>query len=231
MFKAIFFDIDDTLLSFQGYVKESMRTGFPLFGIGNYNEEMFPVFQEVNGELWRELERRETTMAALLHKRWNVIFDALGLSGDGVAFEAYFQEALNTSAILIPGAKELLSSLHGKYLLCAASNGPEFQQKNRMRIGGLAPYIDLWFISGEIGHSKPNKDYFDTCLERLAAHAEEEIPPEEILMVGDSMTSDMGAAAFGIKTCLYRPGYQGEALTPQPDYVVNTLLQIKELLI
>ena len=40
--KAVFIDIDDTLLSFSGYVRQAMKDGFRLFGLKPYEEEMFP---------------------------------------------------------------------------------------------------------------------------------------------------------------------------------------------
>ena len=45
MIKVVFIDIDNTLLSFTDYVKESMREGFPSFGLKPYMEAMFPTFE------------------------------------------------------------------------------------------------------------------------------------------------------------------------------------------
>ena len=46
LIKVVLIDIDNTLLSFTGYVKEAMREGFSLFGLKPYTEAMFPVFKE-----------------------------------------------------------------------------------------------------------------------------------------------------------------------------------------
>ena len=51
--KVIFIDIDNTLLSFTGYVKDAMREGFNYFGLKPYTETMFPVFERINNSLWR----------------------------------------------------------------------------------------------------------------------------------------------------------------------------------
>ena len=48
MIRAVFFDIDNTLLDFDAYVKESMRTGFEKFGLPPFKEEMFAVFLREN---------------------------------------------------------------------------------------------------------------------------------------------------------------------------------------
>ena len=38
MLKVILFDVDNTILSFDEYVKESMKNGFEKFEIGTYKE-------------------------------------------------------------------------------------------------------------------------------------------------------------------------------------------------
>ena len=65
MLKAVLFDIDNTLLSFDEYVKESMRCGFEKFNIGTYQEEMFSVFKEINTGLWERIETGEISFAEL----------------------------------------------------------------------------------------------------------------------------------------------------------------------
>ena len=61
MIKAVLFDIDNTLLSFDEYVKESMKIGFEKFGLESYNDEMFAAFTQINSKLWRLLEKGELT--------------------------------------------------------------------------------------------------------------------------------------------------------------------------
>ena len=51
MIKALFIDIDDTILDFVGYVKETMKIGFGKFGLPEYEPWMYDVFHEKNGEL------------------------------------------------------------------------------------------------------------------------------------------------------------------------------------
>ena len=55
MIKVILLDIDDTLLDFQGYVKESLREGFREFGLGEYNEGVYTTFTRINTVLWHEI--------------------------------------------------------------------------------------------------------------------------------------------------------------------------------
>ncbi len=63
--KVIFLDVDDTLLSFDGYVREAMQTGFEKFGLLPYEDWMFSVFTENNDALWRKIEDGDLTLEEL----------------------------------------------------------------------------------------------------------------------------------------------------------------------
>lgn len=230
MIKAVFLDIDNTLLSFYGYVKETMRTGFEKYGLRPYEDWMFPVFKRINNGLWRQIELGEITFQELSDVRWNRIFAELGIDFDGHVFEKYFRSQLRLSAIPIPGAAELVDYLSGKYLLCAASNGPYEQQVNRLRIWGRLDRFAHVFVSSDVGAQKPEPAFFDGAFKVLRESDLPDLKPEETIIIGDSLTSDIaGGAGYGMKTCLYQatPAPLGEA---KPDYVVRDLLEIKDIL-
>ena len=54
--KAIFIDIDNTLLDFDAYVKESLRSGFEKFEICTYEDWMHDAFERENRKLWLQIE-------------------------------------------------------------------------------------------------------------------------------------------------------------------------------
>ena len=229
--KAILFDIDNTLLSFDEYVKESMKSGFEKFEIATYEAEMFSVFNQINTGLWESIEKGEIDFKELQKKRWNMIFERLGISADGEAFEKYFRKCLFESAIPEDGAMELLKYLHGKYTLCVASNGPYLQQVNRLKISGMLPYFSDLFISEEIGSSKPSERFFNTCINRLNSKTEQEIQPCEIMIIGDSLSSDMaGGIRFGMRTCFYNPDKKLIPCGMKLNYIVASLKEIESIL-
>ena len=231
MLKVILLDIDNTLLSFDDYVKESMKKGFEKFEIGIYNDEMFDTFTEVNTGLWHTLEKGEISFEELKKKRWNMIFERLGIAADGEAFEKYFRECLFESAIPTDGAMELLNYLRGKYTLCVASNGPYLQQLNRLKICGMLPYFSDFFISEEIGSQKPSEIFFKTCIDRLNAKSKEKILPYEMMIIGDSLSSDMaGGIQSGMQTCFYNPAQKPIPCEMNLNHHVTSLKEIKAFL-
>mgnify|MGYP000682470637 FL=1 len=79
--KAIFIDIDNTLLDFDEYVRTTMAEGFAHFGLPAYQPEMYHVFTTENNKLWRQIEEGTLTFEELQKVRWNRIFAASGAPG------------------------------------------------------------------------------------------------------------------------------------------------------
>ena len=225
MIKAVFLDIDNTLLDFDKCVQEAMREGFQKFELPPYKDYMFDAFTLINNEIWKQFERKELTFTDILHTRWQKIFDALNIAFDGYTFELYFVDYIFHSHIHEPGALKLLQYLRAKgYIICAVSNGPEKQQCNRLREAGMLEYFDYLFISERLGAVKPTAAFFDKCLAELAAGREEPLQRNEILMVGDSISSDIiGGYNSGLQTCYYNrfgTPYHGDIFI---DYLINSL--------
>ncbi len=234
MIKLIFIDIDNTLLDFDAYVKESLRSGFEKFGLRKYEDWMYETFEKENSKLWLQIEDGTLTFEELQKIRFNKVFDAIGgIDFDGVVFEKYFRECLNESAIPVDGAMEMLEYLSGKYILCTASNGPYNQQVHRLELAGMLDYFRHHFISEKIGVSKPAREFFDAALAELNAEQQArgnaEILPSEIMIIGDSLTSDMaGGIGSGLKTCWFDGAGKGDTKGRTIDFTINMLNQIKE---
>jgi len=162
--------------------------------------------------------------------RWNMVFEKLGIDFDGVAFETYFRDCLHTNAIPENGAIEILEYLASKYVLCTASNGPYDQQINRLRVGKMYNYFKYFFISSKIGAQKPAKEFFDRCFMEIRKEMPS-IKPEETVIIGDSLTSDMaGGIQYGMQTCFYNKNGISQEKLAGVTYSVSNLLEIKDFM-
>lgn len=227
--KYIFIDIDNTLLDFDGYVRQTMEQGFAHFGLPAYTPEMYPVFQRENTRLWHRIEAGTLTFQELEKVRWNNVFAALGFDFDGVVFEKYFRAALYDSAIPVAGAYDLLEHLHRRYTLAVASNGPYLQQLHRLEIAGMKGYFRHFFISEALGASKPAEAFFRAAFQQIRESDGDAPRPEECVIIGDSLTSDMaGGRQYGMRTCYYRR--PGAAACDDVDWQVEELREILEIL-
>ncbi len=221
--KLIFIDVDNTLLDYDAYTEKTLRDGFKRFDLGEFNQHVIDTFHKENDLLWREIEKGILTFEELQKIRFNKVFAALNISFDGEVFEAYYREELFSSAIPISHSYEMLEYLKKKgYILAVASNGPYKQQLNRLEIGKMKDYFSYFFISENLGFAKPAKEFFDKAINEI----KEDISREEMLIIGDSLTSDMaGGKNAGIKTCLYNKK-KVELTNVKVDFVLNDLADI-----
>ena len=83
---------------------------------------------------------------------------------------------------LLPGVKDTLKTLkeNGKYKLVVATKGDLLDQENKLERSGLSPYFDHI----EVMSDKTEKEYI-RMLNIL------QITPSELLMVGNSLKSDI----------------------------------------
>jgi len=222
VFKAIFFDVDNTLLDFNKGADKAIKKVFGDLGI-TFSSEMTKTFHEVNDGLWKRLEKEEITLVQLHEIRFGLVLDRLGIKGfDGKDVEQAFLAALRVCAVKIDGAEELLFSLYGKYKLYATSNAPHYQQIARLTNTGLIKYFDDVFTSELIGTAKPEKSFFDGCFERVP-----DLKKEDVLLVGDSISADIkGGAEYGLKTCWYCPDKEKAKTNTLADYVINELCEL-----
>lgn len=227
--KFVFVDIDNTLLSFDEYVKHTMQKGFSHFGIKKYEPYMYDVFHEENNALWRKIEQGTITFHELEKVRWNNVFTRLKIDFDGPKFEKYFRAELYNSAIPEAEAFLMLDYLSKKYTLCVASNGPFLQQLHRIEIAEMKKYFDYFFISEKVGASKPSKEFFEYAFREINDGSDIPVSPCETIIIGDSLTSDIaGGRQFGMKTCYYT---RGKECDEKPaDIVIDRLSDIKKYL-
>jgi len=231
MIKVVFMDIDDTIFDFSAFVKKAMKEGFEKYGLPRYRDEMFLAFNKINNKLWRAIEREELTLRELTKVRWDMIFKELGMDFDGQLFENYFCTRLYTSAVFEPHAMELIRYLSRKYILCAASNGPYEQQISRLKAGGIDSFFSYAFISSVIGSKKPDEAFFHHCFSKLRKDGFKNLMPEEAIIIGDSVTSDIaGGKNYGMKTCLYTRGQKYDSHCAEADYIVADLSDIMKIL-
>ena len=223
--KLILMDIDNTLLEFDAFVRQFLDETFSRFEGFEKKGDLYEIFHANNQKLWQKLEQGEITMEQLQAVRWGMILEKLGIDFDGMEMERMFKAAMHESTIITPGAMEMLHALSEDYVLATASNGPYEQQVYRINKAGMGQYFRYHFISQDIGYSKPDPRFF----EKARSLMKETYENDEILIVGDSASSDMqGGINAGIHTCYYDRENRGN--TGGYDLCVNDLRQIAEKL-
>lgn len=225
MIKAVLVDIDNTLLHFDKCADKSMRLAFEEFNI-TPPTDLLSVFTPINDELWRQIEKGTLTKEGLHKIRFVKVLKAMNIDFDGLVFEQRFRHHLKYSAEKVDGADRLMQYLKKKYFVALASNGHAEQQKLRLNISGLDKYADALFLSGDIGYEKPSAKFFEKALSSCPTNNK-----NEVMIIGDSLSADIkGGVDFGIKTCWFNLKNQKANDQIIPDYTVNNLVEIENIL-
>ncbi|MBR6117410.1 MAG: HAD-IA family hydrolase [Paludibacteraceae bacterium] len=188
-YKAIFIDIDDTLLDYVPCCREAFNMALP------EHPEHFDLFFAISGRLFSEAKHGLHTIAEVMDLYPQEFIAAIGYPEEAVEpFKQAFRAAWGTTHTLVPGAKEMLETLRAKgYRLFAASNSFGHLQRSRLEHAGILPYFEDTYISMDIGYDKPDIRFYQEALRRAG------LQPHEVLMIGDSMTTDViGAQQAGI---------------------------------
>ena len=225
MMEFLFLDLDDTILDFHKAERLAISRTFRSFGL-EPTEQVLERYHVINRLHWERLERGELTRDQVLTGRFQMLFEELGIPAQPQAIAKGYEHNLGLGHYFLPGAKEALDTLRGRYRLFLASNGTASVQHSRLTSAGLYPYFEEVFVSQALGANKPSRAFFDACAARIPGY-----DPRKALMVGDSLTSDiLGGINAGMKTCWVCPPEAQGRPDIVPDYRIEALSQLPELL-
>ena len=224
MIEFLFLDLDDTILDFHKAERIAISKTIREFGV-EPTEEILDLYHGINKWHWEQLEQGKLTRAEVLVNRFGVLFERLGQEVDAPKCAKTYEYNLSQGHWFLPGAEEAVDALSKKYRLFLASNGTAVVQKGRMTSANLYRFFETVFVSQEIGHNKPSKEYFDACFAQIPG-----FDREKAMIVGDSLSSDIkGGINAGIKTVWVNPGHQ-DCGDIRPDYEIEYLSQLEALL-
>lgn len=225
MIKNVLLDLDDTIFDFHRAEKIALSKTLLEFGI-RPDEATVLRYSEINASLWRKLELGEMEREEVLVGRFKILFDSLSLDFDAKAARKSYENNLSLGHFFIDGAPELLEELFGKYKLYLASNGTASVQIPRIESSPIEKYFDGIFISEIVGFNKPDRRFFERIFSGI-----ENFSPEETLIVGDSLSSDiLGGKNAGIKTCLFNPRGKQVSAEITPDFEIKNLSELPSIL-
>ena len=228
-FTTVLWDVDNTLLDFSYSQQHALTQCFRSIG-REITREQIDLYVRINDDYWKRLELGEVTKEQLLTGRFLLLFEKLGIEGVDIgAFTEEYQTALGRVFAYLDDSLSICKALRGKVRQYVITNGVTATQRNKLELSGLAEVMDDIFISEQVGSPKPAPAFFDYCLEHI-----EEKDRSRILIVGDSLTSDIkGGIQSGIPACWFHKAAGGKDVKPgaaRPDYEIDDLHRVFEIL-
>lgn len=227
MIRVILWDIDGTLLDFLAAEREAIRSCFGYFGICEATDEMIGRYSLINKKYWKMLEAGEIDKPAVLRGRFEEFFRNEGISfNDFDALNGEYQIRLGDTIRFFDDSYDIVKSLKGKVKQYAVTNGTVRAQAKKLKKSGLGELFDGVFISDEIGYEKPSNEFFDFVFSKIGKYEK-----DEILIIGDSLTSDMqGGNNSGILCCWYNRNHEPAPDGMRIDYDIDNLNKVYEII-
>ncbi|MFC4100077.1 HAD family hydrolase [Paenibacillus xanthanilyticus] len=230
MYKAIWFDLDHTLLDYDQSELLCMQLTMERHGLTqrpDYEWEGFRcVFAPINWTYWTERVQRNLAISQVLDLSFRDTLSRLGWDEElSSPMTRTYWELFCGAAHVMEGAGELLARLRESYALGVISNGIGEAQRGRLQASGLFGYFDHLLISDEVGLWKPDPALFTLAVEASGCSK------AEILFVGDSLSDDYrGAKSSGIDFCYYNPSRAELSSGHAPNYMLHRLSELPDLL-
>lgn len=226
MFKVILWDVDGTLLNFDKAEKYALRQCFAKFDLKECTDAMISRYAEINKRYWKRLEAGEITKEQVLLERFSEFFQKEHIRCDKIKeFNDEYQVRLGDKIFFNDDSKSLLERLKGKAKQYAVTNGTYVAQKRKLENSGLDVLFDGIFISDQIGYEKPDIRFFDHIWKQTGVYEK-----DDVLIVGDSLTSDMqGGNNAGIRCCWYNPEDKENNTNVKFDYLIHNLNEVEFL--
>lgn len=218
MFRAILFDLDNTLIDRQA--------AFRLYAIDFCHRRLHlpPLEQEqamhelIAADDWGYRPRDE--FCEWVSRR----FPAAQLQA-GEIWEDFCQ---HLPMFVEPDSRvqQMLARLADRFQLIALTNGSGRNQQEKLRRARLDDYLQKAIVSGEVGFEKPHREIFEHALAIAGCSA------DEALVVGDDPQADIvGAKQAGLKACWVSLGRRYPAGMIQPDEVLFSVLDLERWLV
>lgn len=224
-YDVILWDVDGTLLDFDYSEHYSICKCLGEIGV-TPTEEMTKRYAAINDSWWKRLEKGEVTKAQLLTGRFTDLFAEYHISCEDIeGFRLKYQESLGSVYRYIDDSLTICKKLKGKCRQYAVTNGVTKTQLSKLKLSGFYDVMDDIFISEQLGAPKPQRAFFDRVFETMP-----EVVKERVLIVGDSLSSDMrGGNNAGITTCWYNPKDVVNETEVETNFIIRNLKEILQI--
>lgn len=238
MIRAVFFDLDDTLVDSARPWRAGLAAAVadlcerrPDLGA----DDVYAAWHAANRALIARLDAGDVPMATVRERRWRDTLRALGIEDPALsaALDARLTETFIGGVRLFEDVGTLPEVLRERFHVGIITNGADDDaldsQRTKAARTGLLARVDSFLASDAAGFRKPDPRIFHLALERAGVGA------AEALYVGDNITNDIvGANRVGMTSVLIWRGpepYPTLEGDERPARVIETLRELPALLV
>lgn len=206
--RAIWFDLDDTLYDHTYSVcrgLDAIRRTYPTLAERTV-EEMAVLYNDAINAVYGEYLSGEIDFREMRRRKLKLFYEAAGVDDNAAPsmdqFHRIYDEAYGSHRRATPGSLALLDRCRERGIaLAVVTNGTQTAQEDKLRAIGLEWMIPNLLTAERAGTAKPDPRIYEWALAQTGQVA------SDVLMAGDSLENDVGAALrCGLSAVLYAPG-------------------------
>ena len=219
-------DADNTIFDFTKAEENAFAIACAHAGIDGA-ERLLPVYADINSAMWKLLELGGITQSVLRVRRFELFLTAIGRTDiDARDMGDTFADALGQQSVPLPGAVEAVARWSRVLPVVIVTNGISKVQHGRMEGSEVRRFISGMVISEEVGAAKPDPRMLELAMEKAGV-----TDRRRALMLGDSLSSDIAAAAnAGVDACWFNPRGAGNAKGLPVRYEIRSLDEVDAIL-
>ena len=244
-FRAVLFDLGQTLLEYPGNTHEFWR-GFleerladmraMLKDMGLQVDEAADAFVErAMDVVWPERKVNMSGKSWPFADRMRALLSAYGrescTDAECEALADAFYEPIGQATSRYPETLGVLEVLRERGIAMAIISNAPWDVPGRllrgdMRRWGIEEFFDAFVMSGDVPWRKPNPEFMWAAARELGVDA------EGCLVVGDSLRADIaGARAAGMRSVWLNRSAEPHPAEPRPDWTVATLDEVTRIVL
>lgn len=195
----VFFDLDDTLLDHKHAERAALADLHLSLAehVGHHAlAALHDAYHAANAPLWADLAAARITADDLKRLRSERFLAALGVTGLGAeAFSDAYLDRYAAHWSWAAGAREAFHRAADRGPVGVLTNGFRAQQHAKLaRFPEIEARAAAVVVSDEVGVMKPHRALFDHALALAEAATGQRLAPGDVLLVGDSLASDVEGA-------------------------------------
>ena len=229
---AILFDLDDTLISFEGVSDRAWEKCCGNFADTHRLCSKDVLLHTIHAKrkwYWSDPQRHKAGRENLRQARRDIVrlaFADLGIAGIALAdaLADRYSDYQNELICLFPHTIKTLDGLRSSGVrMGLITNGPSQGQRAKLKRFSLTEYFEIISIDQEIGFGKPDVRVYRHALELLR------LTSDEVWMVGDNLIWDVQAPqSLGIHSVWHdykKNGLPANAIVV-PDQIITDISQL-----
>ncbi|XP_071996814.1 N-acylneuraminate-9-phosphatase [Engystomops pustulosus] len=231
--KAVFFDLDNTLIDTSGASKTAIEEVKKLLVDKSQfsEEEACIICNHFQTKLLHEtLDSSKMTIDDLRVSHFETSMQDIR-PGDhrDLSQECYnLWKTVRLQLMTLPESTiNMLSELRKSASLVLLTNGNRQVQREKIEACGVSPYFDAVVVGGEHPEEKPATSIFLHCCDLV------QVKPEDCVMVGDNLDTDiLGGLNAGLKATIWlnKTPHVNSNPKPTPHYVIKCMTRLPDVL-